>query len=77
MHSKVPAFVILDDKKTGMSGRVLSDAWHALLMRAGVFEVKPREPRLALAWTKKPPTNGARECARRIRQNAALFTVAA
>lgn len=72
-----PSFVFLNDSNPTMTGRILSDAWHALLMRANVFEQKTSLPRRALAWANKPPTNGAREVARRVRQNAALFTVTA
>lgn len=32
-----------------------------------------RKPRLAMAWHWKPPTNGAKECARRKRQEFKRF----
>lgn len=76
-QTRTPAYALLNDQNPRMSGRVLSDAWHALLMRANVFEQKAYPPRRALEWAKKPPTNGAREMTRRVRQNAPLFTVAA
>lgn len=74
---RTPAYVMLNDTNTKMTGRILSDAWAALLQRAGVWDSVEYAPRRALAWGKKPGTNGAREVARRVRQNAALFTVAA
>jgi len=62
--------------KTPLTGLVISDAWVALLARAQVFApVFKRGPRPALAWTRKPPTNGDKEVARRKRQMAAIFTV--
>jgi hypothetical protein len=57
--------------RSPITGRIISPAWAALLMRASVFDMKMTGPRRALAWAKKPPTNGAREVARRLRQMAA------
>jgi hypothetical protein len=65
-------------QKTPITGLVLSDAWVALLARAQVFApLFQRGPRRALAWTRKPPTNGKKEVERRRRQMAAIFTVPA